>query len=266
MSTPTGALEVIQVKYAERMTRKSQVFHDYEQHGLPDADLLMDYSFWIARRGDETVLIDTGYDPAEATWLGEVSTTPVPNALEVLGIDPLDVTCIVLSHYHFDHVGHLGLFPNAVVHAGAAEHEHWFGVLRDRGLDGEFVNPDHLAEIERVERDGRLRLIDAPTEVAEGITVHVVSGHCPGQLLAVIDGQQRRLILASDVAHYFEQIEHGWIFFVFSDIDEMSRSFHTLRTLAEREGATVVPGHDPRVRDRYPAMPGPAGAFASRLA
>lgn len=260
-----GGWEVLQAKYAERMTRKSRVFHEYEQHGLPDAEVLMDYNFWIARRGDEIVLIDTGYDPAEGEWLGEASTTPVPEALAVLGIDPADVGAVVLSHYHFDHVGSLGLFPNAVVYAGAAEHEYWFRVLRERGLEGEFVNPDHLAVIEQVEREGRLRLVDAPTEVADGITVHVVSGHCPGQLLAVVDGQERRLVLASDVAHYYEQVEHGWIFFVFSDIEEMRESFATLRRLAEREGAVVVPGHDPRVRERYPALAGPAGAFANRL-
>ncbi|MCS5723907.1 N-acyl homoserine lactonase family protein [Herbiconiux sp. CPCC 203407] len=260
------ALSLIQVKYAERTAIKSRVFHEYAQHGLPDGELAMDYNYWIVRDGETVILLDTGYDVSEAEWLGEREVTAVPETLDVLGIDPSRVSLVVLSHYHFDHIGWLRLFPHAQVVAGRAEDEFWFGKLRtEEGLDGEFVDPRHLIEVQRARDEGRLTLIDAPTEIHPGIVVHPVSGHCPGQLLALVDTASGPRIVASDVAHFYEQIEHGWTFFVHSDLDDMRRSFETLRDLGAQHGAEIIPGHDARVRDRYPALPGAAGRFANLL-
>ena len=49
---PDSALNVIQVKYAERVTQKSLVLHDYDQYGQPDGDLDMEYNFWVIRAPD----------------------------------------------------------------------------------------------------------------------------------------------------------------------------------------------------------------------
>ena len=46
-----AGLEVVQVKYGERMVNRSVVFHDYGQYGLPDAELHMEYNFWVIRDG-----------------------------------------------------------------------------------------------------------------------------------------------------------------------------------------------------------------------
>lgn len=259
-----STLEVYQVRYAERTAIKSKVFHDYAQHGQPDSQFAMDYNFWFVRDGDQVILIDTGYDPAESAWLGERSTMPVPEALKRLHIDPAKVPLVVLSHYHFDHIGFVNLFPNARIVAGRAEHEHWLGLWRTHGVEDEFADPRHLAVMEQVEAEGRLELVDEPTEVWPGIIVHPIAGHCPGQLLALVHSASGPRIIASDVAHFYEQVEHGWVFFVFSDINDMIRSFRELRTLAESVGAEVIPGHDARVRERYPVVEG-AEEFANRL-
>jgi glyoxylase-like metal-dependent hydrolase (beta-lactamase superfamily II) len=260
-----GTLSLIQVKYAERTAVKSRVFDDYAQHGLPDGELTMDYNYWIVRDGDTVILLDTGYDVTEGEWLGEQGVTDVPETLSVLGIRPEEVSLVVLSHYHFDHIGYLRLFPNARVVAGKAEDEFWFSKLRTSGLEGEFVDPRHLAEVERARGEGRLTLVDEPTEIHPGVVVHPVSGHCPGQLLALVQTESGPRIVASDVAHFYEQVEHGWVFFVYSDISDMRRSFETLRELGIEHGAEIIPGHDARVRERYPALPGPAGRFANLL-
>lgn len=254
------------VKYGERIVHKRDVFLDYDNYGLPDGTLGMDYNFWLLRAGGDVVLMDTGYDISARDWLGEISVMPTPEALNLIGIDPLEVKMVICSHFHYDHVGYLGLFERAEVVASHREFEYWFA-KRDAGvLEGEFTTEEDLAAVERAKADGRLRLFYDESEPYPGITVYQVGGHCPGETIAKVQTRREPLILAGDAAHFYEQLEHGWPFFAFTDLDEMRHALAFIEELAARTGATVVPGHDGRTRERFPAARGEAGAIATVLA
>lgn len=277
---PTSGLSVWSVKYGERVVRKSDVFHQYESYGEPDGDLDMDYNFWVIRSGEQTMLLDTGYDIPKRDWLGEISVTPTPRGLEILGIDPLSISMVITSHFHYDHIGYLGLFRNAQVVSGQREYDYWIGKLKAGELAGEFATEEDLGPVLDAERDGRLRLVSEQTEVFPGITVYPIGGHCPGELLThIATGRQPLtgagsagaagdggLIMTVDAAHFYEQIQNEWPFFAFTDLDEMRAGLSFINQLARDTGATVIPGHDARVRDRFPAAPGAAGQIATVLA
>lgn len=76
------------------------------------------------------ILFDTGYaqpylDAARSTWAGRIynRVTPVTTfgdqfaaaRCRALGIDPLDVSLVIASHFHADHVAGLADFPNAEI-------------------------------------------------------------------------------------------------------------------------------------------------------
>lgn len=269
MSTSAAAcdgFEVIQVKYGERMTRKSVVLNDYFAYGEPDGDLHMEYNFWIFRRDGATILLDTGYDIPARDWLGELPVTATPDGLALLGIDPGDVSMVITSHFHYDHIGYLGLFENAKIVSGQREYDYWFGKRESNALEGEFTTEENLAPVERARNEGRLHLVADHEEVFPGLTVYQVGGHCPGELIALVSTESQSLILASDAAHFYEQLEHEWPFFAFTDLGEMRAGLRFILELAVKTGATVIPGHDARTRQRFPAAPGAAGTIATVLA
>jgi glyoxylase-like metal-dependent hydrolase (beta-lactamase superfamily II) len=261
-----GTVSVWSVKYGERVVHKSDVFHDYAQYGLPDGDLDMDYNFWVIRSGGKIILVDTGYDIPKRDWLGEISVTPTPKGLKIIGIDPAEVDMVITSHYHYDHIGYVGLFTNAQIVSAKAEYDYWIPKLHAGDLEGEFSSEDDLKPILKAEAEGRLRLVTGETEVFPGITVYPIGGHCPGELLTKIETADGGLILTVDAAHFYEQIEHEWPFFAFTSLDEMRHGLSFINELARKTGATIVPGHDARVRDRFPAAPGAAGEIATVLA
>ncbi|MCX7521009.1 N-acyl homoserine lactonase family protein [Microbacterium sp. STN6] len=261
-----SAVSVWSVKYGERVVHKSDVFHDYAQYGVPDGDLEMDYNFWVIRSQGKIILLDTGYDIPKRDWLGEISVTPTPDGLDILGIDPADVSMVITSHYHYDHIGYLALFTNAQIVSAQAEYDYWISKLRADDLEGEFSTEDDLQPVLEAEAQGRLRLVTEKTEVFPGITVYPIGGHCPGELLTKVETAGGGLILTVDAAHFYEQIEHEWPFFAFTDLDEMKRGLSFINELSRTTGATIVPGHDARVRGRFPAAAGAAGQIATVLA
>ena len=117
----------------------------------------------------------------------------------------------------------------------------------------------------RAEDDGRLRLISAETEVHPGVTVYPVGGHCPGELLTLVRSESGPKIMAADAAHFYEQIENEWPFFAFTSLSEMKAALSFINKLAAETGAEVIPGHDGRVRDKHPALSGPASHIATVL-
>jgi glyoxylase-like metal-dependent hydrolase (beta-lactamase superfamily II) len=260
------SLQIWQVRYAERVARKGYVFHDYAQYGLPDGPIPMDYSFWVIRSADAIILFDTGYDLPEYNTHDEVHVATPEEGLAKLGIRPDDVDLVIVSHFHYDHIGYLGLFERATVVAHRRERDHWFARWDAGELSGALVNPRHLAFVRKAEQQGRLHLVDAVAEVYPGITVYPVSGHSPGEILARVETAAGSFILASDAAHFYEEIELGWPFFTFSDINEMREGFAFINALAAQTGSTVIPGHDGRTRERFPAAEGDASDVAVRLA
>ncbi|MEM1301677.1 MAG: MBL fold metallo-hydrolase, partial [Pseudomonadota bacterium] len=101
--------EVYAVKYAERNSRtRADSFIFDDNHDAPHA---MDYFIWVLQKGDRTILVDTGYDAAEAASRNRPIATDPRDALKPLGIVAEDVTEIIVTHLHYDHAGGLHLFP-----------------------------------------------------------------------------------------------------------------------------------------------------------
>ena len=90
---------------------------------------------------------------------------PTPDALKIIGIDPLDVDMVITSHFHYDHIGYLGLFERAQVVSGQKEYDYWFGKRDANALGGEFTTEENLVPVEKAQKEGRLRLISEATEV-----------------------------------------------------------------------------------------------------
>lgn len=106
--------QVYSLKYADRNARtRADSFIFDDNHDAPHA---MDYFVWLLRRGDEAILVDTGYDDAEAAARGRPIRLDPRAALAPLGVRPEDIDRVIVTHLHYDHAGGLHLFPGATLH------------------------------------------------------------------------------------------------------------------------------------------------------
>lgn len=261
----TDTYEVLAVRYATRQTVASQVYLNHHIYREPDRPIWMDYYFWVLRDGVRTIVVDTGFTPQVGDERGRTITCPVPVALARLGIDPLKVEQVVITHAHYDHTGNLGLFPHAEILISRRELDFWTGPYAEREQFAHLVEPSDIADITQADLEGRVTRLPGRHRLTPGIELREVGGHTPGQLVALVSVDGGTVVLASDAVHYYDEIELDRPFFVVADLEAMYRGFDELSALANQPGTELLPGHDPLVLERFvpfdPADPG----FAVRV-
>lgn len=122
--------------------------------------------------------------------------------------------------------------------------------MRHRQLARSF-EPDDVCGIVRLNFDGRVVYHNGPAEVLPGISIVPTGGHSAGLQFVKVNTKRGVVVLASDVTHFYENMEKYRPFTTAFHVGEMLEAFDTLRAHAASP-ELIVPGHDPLVMRRYP--------------
>jgi glyoxylase-like metal-dependent hydrolase (beta-lactamase superfamily II) len=251
--------EVFAIRYGRRDTRKSEVYLNYGVYSEPDMPIAMDYYFWVARGTDRVVLFDCGFARDAGLRRGRTLLIDPLDALALLGVAPAEISHVLVSHAHYDHIGNLSRFPDTGVVMSAREFDFWTGPMAGRA---QFATSAEAAEIEYLRRldaaDG-ISFVSGCTDVLPGIQLIEVGGHTPGQLIGLVQTASGQAVLACDALHYYEELERDRPFAIVSDLGAMYEGFDTLAELAADPARVVVAGHDPDVMTRFPGVGGAEG-------
>lgn len=222
--------EVHAVKYADRNARtRADSFLFDDNHDAPHA---MDYYIWVLRRGAEVIVVDTGYDMAEASARNRPIRMEPAQALAPLGIKPEDVCTVIVTHLHYDHAGGLHFFPNAKLHMQAAEMAFATGPCMCHDTLRMPFSADHIREAVKRLFSGQVVFHDGDAQVADGVTVHCIGGHSRGLQCVRVQTDAGWLVLASDAAHYYENFVAQKPFPIVVDLQNMLDGFATLKRMA----------------------------------
>jgi len=151
------------------------------------------------KTGDHKILVDVGFGTNAPDGLGNV----IPN-LAKIGVTPDDITDVIITHFHGDHINGLidadnkALYPNANIIVNEAEFDFWMNAgERSEG-----------AKLRLNAYDGKVRKTQIGDEIITGITTVEAYGHTPGQIGLMIESNGERLLHLADVAHALFQHEH----------------------------------------------------------
>ena len=214
----------------------------------------------LLRGHGRTILVDTGVGHKEDAKFEEIYAvdhghSTLAGSLAALGVAPADVTDVVLTHLHFDHVGGATerapdgslrpTFPSAAYHVQRA---HWEWAHESVREQASFL----AGNLDPLEASGQLALADGEASPFPGVSYVVVDGHTRAQQLVLVEGGAGEgatapLLFAGDLVPTAAHVPLLWV---------MAYDVEPLRTIAEKgrvlaraaaEGWTVVFEHDPEV-------------------
>lgn len=261
----TDRWDVTAVRYATRDTSKADCYLGYEMYGEADEPLAMDYYFYVLSNGSRNLLVDTGFALEAGTRRGRTCIVPPLEALARLGFAAESISEVLITHFHYDHIGNVAAFPEAELLVSDRELAFWTGPLADRPHFAAYVEAREIDHIVEAHRAGRVRCLGVRENVAPGITTMHVGGHCPGQLIVVVNGIEGPIVLTSDAVHYYEELDLDRPFAVLVDLEEMYAAYTLLRELAAVPDTRLVAAHDPAVLDRFPHVTDDGGLLGVRV-
>lgn len=141
--------------------------------------------FAFLARDDTALLVDTGIGPPHPL-IDQVYSprrTPIEDALAAHGVAISDISDIINTHLHFDHVGGNSRFAGVPIFVQAREYE----ASREPG----YTVP------EWVDYEGATyELLDGDATVREGVRIIATPGHTPGHQSVIIDTDAGPVVVA----------------------------------------------------------------------
>ena len=150
------------------------------QNGSPDVGLPIALLFFLIETKDKKILVDVGCDTMPKFTLFEFQN-PV-DVLESSDINRSEITDILLTHTHHDHIDALRYYPQANVYLHSSEYEKALKYSSD---------------------SSKLHTFDDSFSITEDITIKHIGGHSRGSSIVLINDTY---VLCGDECYTWENL------------------------------------------------------------
>lgn len=209
---------------------------------------------WLIRGDGRTILFDSGFHREK--WFDDFNITDFvrpDSAVELAGVTAGEVTDIIVSHAHWDHMGGLDLFPNATIWIQEEEFRYYTGpAWQEDGRRGG-IDPEDVVHLVQRNTAGDVRLIEGDgVEILPGITVYTGARHTYASQYIRVAGDPA-YVLASDNCYLYRNLREGRPVATTFAPEDRAANLKAQQRMVELAGSAerVVPGHDPEQFERF---------------
>lgn len=203
---------------------------------------------FLVRGGGRVVVVDLGIG---LVHLGPFRAGLLLDSLRHHGVEPSEVTDVVLTHLHFDHVGWsseagAAVFSGATYRCHQADWEHFIDRAQPQPPRAALLGPEGGALAKLGPISDRFETWSESGPILPGLDTMSASGHTPGSTILVISDQDERALLLGDVVHCpVELLDDEWE--GLADVDPVMAKRTRVALAREIEGTEVpvAAGHFP---------------------
>jgi N-acyl homoserine lactone hydrolase len=225
-----------------------------DSYAYEDTKLPLTASCYLVRHGDDLLIWDTGYPAANAGGppaSGPTVKVSLVEQLAQLNLKPEQIKYVGISHYHGDHTGQSGSFPQATLLIGKGD---WDALTATP--PSPMANPAPVAHW--VSGGGKVEVVARDKDIfGDGSVVMLdMPGHTPGHHSLLVRLREKGpVLLTGDLAHFRENYESNGVPSFNTDRADTLASLDRFKQIAANLKATVIIQHDPRDTGKLPAFP-----------
>jgi 4-pyridoxolactonase len=213
---------------------------------------------FIFDTGFDKGFIDRTFGPGAAT---QNERQTLPGQLDLIGIRPSEITHVINSHYHVDHVGGNKLCTHATTlchkcemeaftspepfeKPGYSDRDIFAHASAESGVADDIYTPQH-------------EFLTGDQEIGKGIHLFETPGHTPGHYSLMVELADRRpMLFTGDACYTKRNLDQNLISSAHSDVKQTYASLERLRRLAEKYDAELFYSHDPEAWKTWRPAPG----------
>jgi glyoxylase-like metal-dependent hydrolase (beta-lactamase superfamily II) len=218
----------------------------------------IDFVIWLIKGNNgKNILLDAGFlrGIEDAKDFDVINYVRPDSMLSKLNLKAGDITDIIMSHPHWDHIDGLGLFPKAHIWIQKEDYNYFVGAAWQKGGNHGGFNKRDIRMLVDLNLVGKLTLVDGDKEIIPGIRVYTGSRHTFNSQYVLVKTNLNKIILASDNIWIYYSLEHlrppssGGTF----DTTAYKKSMLKMKSLASGL-KFIIPGHDAKMFSLFPAV------------
>jgi glyoxylase-like metal-dependent hydrolase (beta-lactamase superfamily II) len=217
-------------------------------------------TIWLVRGNGRNILVDSGFyhDRFFKDWHVKDFVKP-SETLRRVGLKPEDITDVIVTHMHWDHVDGIDLFPNARIWIQKDELEYYAGEAWQSKDTHGGIDEDDVLTLVKMNTQGRVGLVQGDAQqIIPGITCYTGGKHTYQSQYVGVETAAGTVVLASDNMYLYENLERHAPIAETVDAASNLRAQDRMKQIAARP-ELIIPGHDPAVFTRFPnPVPGVA--------
>jgi glyoxylase-like metal-dependent hydrolase (beta-lactamase superfamily II) len=208
---------------------------------------------WLLKGSNgRRVLIDSGFYRQKFVeqWKPQDFRSPA-DAVAAAGVKPEEITDVIISHAHWDHVDGADLFPKATVWIQRDEYSYYTGeAWHARNTHGG-VDAEDMQALLKINTEERLRFVNGDDqEPIPGIRCYTGGKHTWQSQYVGVQTTGGTAVFTSDNVYLYENLEKRAPIAQTLDAASNLKAQDRIRGLVSNP-KLIVPGHDPAVFERF---------------
>lgn len=223
------------------------------------ASVKVDFIFWLIKGNKgQNILVDCGFlkDVEEAKDFGVSKYVRPDSVLLEIGLKPTDITDIILTHPHWDHIDGVDLFPNSHVWIQKEDYNYFVGIAWQKEGRAANINKRDVRKIVELNLAGKLTLVDGEDKkIIPGIKVYTGSRHTFNSQYVFVQSGTDKIILASDNLYTYSNLYNLKSAPTDATFDTTGyvKAIVRMKTMASSI-KFIIPGHDALLFSRFPKI------------
>ena len=207
---------------------------------------------WLLKSNNgRTILVDAGFhreSKFSGNWL--MDFVRPDSSLHKMGLKPDDITDVIITHPHWDHIGGVDLFPKATIWMQKNDYSYFVTDAWQKGGNNVGFDSSDVPKIADLNAKGKIQLVNGDdVEIIPGIKVYIGSKHTYESQYVVVNTSTDKVLIASDNIWFYYNLNNMISIPLTFDPQAYVKAMQRMKTLVNPD--LIIPGHDSKIFEKF---------------